>query len=126
MKKHLLLIVALMATIGLRAQAVSDTAKVVLQEPVDLYQTVAEINNDLRLHAQLSYASFAFEGVGALMFYLSTNDKNTDKQRRSYETYGAILCGAGGVLFIASYLPIWRKELKVDERGLVVSIPLSK
>ena len=126
MKKHLLLIVALMATIGLRAQAVSDTAKVVLQEPVDLYQTVAEINNDLRLHAQLSYASFAFEGVGALMFYLSTNDKNTDKQRKSYETYGAILCGAGGVLFIASYLPIWRKELKVDERGLVVSIPLSK
>ena len=126
MKKHLLLIVALIATIGLRAQAVSDTAKVVLQEPVDLYQTVAEINNDLRLHAQLSYASFAFEGVGALMFYLSTNDKNTDKQRRSYETYGAILCGAGGVLFIASYLPIWRKELKVDERGLVVSIPLSK
>ena len=126
MKKYLLTIVALIATICLRAQAVSDTTKIVLQEPtVDLVQTVADINNDLRLHAQLVTTSMALEGAGALLFYYASKEDN-DKRREAFQTYGTISCVAGGILFVCSYIPIWRKELKVDERGLVLSIPISK
>lgn len=115
-----------MVTICLRAQAVSDTTRIVLQEPTaDLYKTVADINNDLRLHAHLVAGSVALEAAGALLFFYSTQE-NDEKSAQAFQTCGTAACIAGGVLFLGSYIPLFRKELKVDERGLVVSIPLSQ
>lgn len=129
MKKLLFVFFALL-TIGIKAQSVepspSDTTSVVmLQNLANTNARVAEINNDLRLHSQLALGAFAFEGVGALLFYYASNETK-EKSQKAYQTYGAIACGVGAAMFICSYIPIFKKEVKVDERGLVVSIPIDK
>lgn len=128
MKKLLFFIFALL-TISVKAQIVepspSDTTSVMFRNLMNTNARVAEINNDLRRHSQLALGAFAFEGVGALLFYYASNENN-GKMRDAFQTYGAVSCAVGGVMFLCSYIPIWKKELTVDERGLVVRIPISK
>lgn len=131
MKKLLFVILAIVFTTGMKAQEtttpamVSDTTSVMFQNLANTNARVAEINNDLRLHSQLALGAFAFEGVGALLFYYASNE-NKEKTRNAYQTYGAVACAAGAVMFVCSYIPIFKKEVKVDERGFVLSIPIDK
>ena len=96
-----------------------------------LYSSIALTNVELnksikkiKTHAVIAGISFVLEGVGALALYDSTQPNH-----ESMATVGSILCIAGGIAFVASYIPLFSEhpdKIKCDERGLVVSIPLKK
>lgn len=127
--KKLITIALVLLTISVKAQSVepspSDTTSVMFKNLMNTNARVAEMNNDLRLHSQLAVGAFAFEGVGALLFCYASNESN-EKMRDAFRTYGAVSCAVGAAMFVCSYIPIFKKEVKVDERGLVVSIPIDR
>lgn len=94
-----------------------------------LYSSIAltnmEVNRTIKkikTHAVIAGISFALEAMGALAFYDSTQPNHENLAK-----VGTLLCAAGGVAFIISYIPLLSEHPKMiscDERGLVVSIPL--
>ena len=128
--KKLLLITLIVASFGLGAQELpeisNDSISVMFQNLKNTNEYVVDINNSLRTHTQLIAASFLFEAAGAACFYYASQDNTSNKQRQTFNGIGGFSCVVGGVMFLCSYIPIWKKELTVDERGLVVRIPISK
>jgi hypothetical protein len=134
MKKLLLFILALVSLSSVKAQDVqpTDTTSVVLLNRLQTTEShLVDINNSLRYHAQLMAGAFALEGLGAVCLLAGTGRSAEYQEKHAeelsaYRASGAVFCVLGGVMYIASYIPIWRKELKVDERGITLSIPISK
>ena len=130
--KKLLLLALVLLSISSIAQSVNDSTSVALIQNIqDTQQYVVEINNALRNHARLAVAGIACEAVGTVCLWYGNNGDYAFKDKHKTELAsirkgGAVFCIAGGVLFIASYVPLWRKELKVDERGITLAIPISK
>lgn len=107
-----------------------------------LYNSIALTNSELditikriRTHTFMVGCALLLEGAGALCYaYAANNVQYTDTQYTSHESNqakldgwakaGTVFCVAGGLVYIASYVPLLKSRLKCDERGLVVSIPL--
>ena len=107
-----------------------------------LYNSIALTNSELdltikriRTHTYMAGAAFILEGIGAACFaYAGNNTEYTSSQYTNHESNqakldgwakaGTVFCVAGGLVYIASYVPLLKSRLKCDERGLVVSIPL--
>ena len=107
-----------------------------------LYNSIALTNSELdltikriRTHAYMAGAAFILEGIGAACFaYAGNNTEYTSSHYTNHESNqakldgwakaGTVFCVAGGLVYIASYVPLLKSRLKCDERGLVVSIPL--
>jgi hypothetical protein len=140
--KKLLLIAALVlvAAFGVKAQnpnrdnpsrVPTDSVSIMLRHLANTNAEMQYINDNLRLHSQLSIGSFAFMGVSALCFYQMANLEvptshsgmvQYNKDIKSLKTIGIVTGIIGGVGFICSYIPIWTKKIKVDNRGLVINI----
>lgn len=107
-----------------------------------LYNSIALTNRELdltikrlRTHTFMVCGALFLEGVGALCYARAANNvRYTDSQHDNHEsnqenlngwsTAGTVFCVAGGLVYIASYIPLLKSRLKYDDRGLVVSIPL--
>ena len=125
MKKLLLIAALALAALTMRAQTPNgynpspvpvDSVSVMLRQLAATNAEVQYLNDCVRLHSQLALGSFVVEAVGGACLYLAS--KNGEINLRNL---GLGLCIAGGVGFLASYIPIWTKNIRLDERGLVVS-----
>ena len=126
--KKLLLIAALVlaAAFGVKAQnpnrdnpsqVPADSVSVMLRQLAATNAEVQYLNDCVRLHSQLALGSFVVEAAVGVCLYLAS--KNSETNLRNL---GLGLCIAGGVGFLASYIPIWTKNIRLDERGLVISL----
>lgn len=139
--KRLLLIAALaLAALTMRAQnpnlakskpVPSDSVSVMIRHLANTNAEVQYLNESLRLHSQIALGSFAFVGVSALCFYQMANlavpsthggMAQYNKDMKSLKTIGIATGVIGGVGFLCSYIPIWTKSVRIDERGLVISL----
>lgn len=125
MKRFLLIAALALAALTMRAQTPNgynpspvpvDSVSVMLRQLAATNAEVQYLNDCVRLHSQLALGSFVVEAVGGACLYLAS--KNGEINLRNL---GLGLCIAGGVGFLASYIPIWTKNIRLDERGLVVS-----
>lgn len=133
--KRLFIIAALMlaAAFGLKAQDPtrdnpsqypSDSVSVMLRHLADTNKEVAYMNDCLRLHSQLALGSFALEGIGAACLLLSSPVFTQGfSDMEPLAKLGVGLCVVGGVGFLCSYIPIWTNKVKMDNRGLIISLP---
>ena len=140
MKKLLLIAALALTALTMRAQnpngynpspVPSDSVSVMLRHLANTNAEVQYLNESLRLHSQIALGSFAFVGVSALCFYQMANlavpsthggMAQYDKDMKALKTIGIATGVIGGVGFLCSYLPIWTKEIKFDNRGLVISL----
>lgn len=126
MKKVLLLAALVLAAAFVKAQnpnrdnpspVPADSVSVMLRQLAATNAEVQYLNDCIRLHSQLALGSFVIEAAGGACLYLAS--KNSETNLRNL---GLGLCIAGGVGFLASYIPIWTKNIRLDERGLVISL----
>lgn len=130
MKKLVFLAALVLAALTMRAQnpvgdnlePTADSVSVMLQHLARTNAEVAYLNDNLRLHSQLALGSFALEGVGVACLLMASNA--TDANKAQSLRYLGIGFGAVGALgFLCSYIPIWTSKVRLDSRGLVVSLP---
>ena len=131
MKKLVFLAALVLAALTMRAQTPNrdnpspvpaDSVSVMLQHLARTNAEVAYLNDNLRLHSQLALGSFALEGVGVACLLMASNA--TDANKAQSLRYLGIGFGAVGALgFLCSYIPIWTSKVRLDSRGLVVSLP---
>ena len=128
MKRFLLIAALALAALTMRAQNPNrdnpspvpvDSVSVMLRHIANTNAEMQYINDNLRLHSQLALGSFALEALGGALIYLAYQN-GSGWENVGY--FGTAFCIAGGVGFLCSYIPIWSKAIKVDERGLVVSL----
>ena len=127
--KRLVIIATLIvaAAIGAKAQTPQhpvDSVSVMLRHIANTNKEVAYMNDCLRLHSQLALGSFALEGIGAACLMLSSPIfTQSFSDMEPLAKLGIGLCTIGGIGFICSYIPIWTSKIKVDNRGLIISLP---
>lgn len=134
--KRLIIIAALIiaAVFGAKAQTPTvpktetDSVSVMLRHLANTNAEVVYLNESLRLHSQLTVSSFAAAGLSAFMFYIaSTCDPpaypGAPDSGKGFRITGISLGAASAVLFVCSYIPIWTSKVKVDNRGLIISLP---
>lgn len=91
-------------------------------------------NSRVRTYATMTYTAIACEGMGALCFYLwgqqptvaynSYGQPYIPERDDTLKDIGMGFCIVGGVIYLASYIPLFGRYLTVDERGLVVRAKL--
>lgn len=93
-----------------------------------LYNSIALTNSELdltikriRTHTFMVGGALLLEGIGAMCYANAAKSKDNPA---SGSTAGTVFCVAGGLVYLASYVPLLKGRLDCDERGLVVSIPL--
>lgn len=130
MKRLVIIAVLLAVAIGIKAQTPSapqmetDSVSVMLRHLANTNAEVAYLNESLRLHSQLALGSFALEGIGvACLLFSSPNLGNGIAEMEPLAKLGLGLCVVGGIGFICSYIPIWTSKVRMDNRGLVISLP---
>lgn len=127
--KRLVIIATLIvaAAIGAKAQTPQhpvDSVSVMLRHIANTNKEVAYMNDCLRLHSQLALGSFAMEGIGAACLMLSSPIfTQSFSDMEPLAKLGVGLCVVGGIGFVCSYIPIWTSKIKVDNRGLIISLP---
>lgn len=136
MKKLLFIAALALAAVTMRAQnpnrynlspVASDSVSIMLRHLANTNAELNYINESLRLHSQLAVGSFASAGLSAFMFYLaSTCDPPTPYNHtdtgKTFRIFGYGFAAASAGLFVCSYIPIWTKNVKMDSRGLVISL----
>lgn len=148
MKRLIFLAAIALAALTMRAQNPKgynpspvpvDSVSVMLRHLANTNAEVQHINDNLRLHSQIAVGSFAMMGVSAFCFYRSTVaeapgptiyhtgpdgswvEKPTD-WRKAWKTMGIVTGAVGCVGFVCSFIPIWNKKVRLDNRGLVISL----
>lgn len=126
--KRLVIIATLIvaAAIGAKTQTPQhpvDSVSVMLRHIANTNKEVAYMNDCLRLHSQLALGSFALEGIGAACLMLSSPIfTQSFSDMEPLAKLGVGLCVVGGIGFVCSYIPIWTSKIKVDNRGLIISL----
>ena len=121
--KRLLIIAALtVAALVGRAQSEADSVSVMLRHLKDTNEEFVRVNESLKTHAALIGVGGATMLAGTLLSLQGTSELEMGQEQ------GAKLVKAGswmsvvGVAFIAaSFIPLTRKGVQLDGRGLVVS-----
>ncbi len=127
--KRLVIIATLIVAAAIVAKAQTpqtsiDSVSVMLRHIANTNKEVAYMNDCLRLHSQLALGSFALEGIGAACLMLSSPVFTQGfSDMEPLAKLGVGLCIAGGIGFVCSYIPIWTSKIKVDNRGLIISLP---
>ncbi len=129
--KKLILTVALTAmAFGAKAQTVSktetanDSISVMFRSLQNTNKELVYINDNLRLHSQITFGSFALEGIGAACLLLSSPVAMQGfSDMEPLAKLGVGFCVAGGIGFICSYIPIWTNKVHLDQRGFVIDLP---
>lgn len=127
--KRLVIIATLIvaAAIGAKAQTPQtsiDSVSVMLRHIANTNKEVAYMNDCLRLHSQLALGSFALEGIGAACLMLSSPVFTQGfSDMEPLAKLGVGLCVVGGIGFLCSYIPIWTNKVRMDNRGLIISLP---
>ena len=132
MKRLIVLaILTIVATIGLKAQTptspkmetATDSISVLFQQLERTNEEVAYLNERLRIHSQFALGSFVLEGIGvACLLSSSSNILQGFSEMDRLAQLGFDLCVIGGIGFVLSYIPIWTKKIKIDERGLIIPL----
>ena len=126
MKKLIIIAALTLAALTMRAQTPTgyntspvpaDSVSVMLRHLANTNAEVQYLNENLRLHSQLALGSFALEALGGVCLWMAYYNYT-----KGMENLGTALCIAGGIGFICSYIPIWTKDVRLDNRGLVISV----
>lgn len=133
MKRLVIIAAFTLAALTMRAQdpngynlspVPSDSVSVMLRHIANTNKEVAYMNDCLRLHSQLALGSFALEGIGAACLMLSSPVFTQGfSDMEPLAKLGVGLCVVGGIGFLCSYIPIWTNKVRMDNRGLIISLP---
>ena len=115
-------------------QTASDSLKLIYNSVALTNLELQRTNNRLRTHAWMNYGALACECIGALCFYgwsqqptvayNSHGQPYTPARDDLLQYTGIGFCVAGAVLAITSFIPLLKRNIAVDERGLVVKVKL--
>ena len=118
----------------LQLRTLSDSVEVLMKSLALTNIELRRTNSRIRTYATMTYTAIACEGLGALCFYIwglqptiaynSYGQPYVPARDDSLKDVGTAFCIVGGVIYLASYIPLFGRYLTVDERGLVVRAKL--
>ena len=121
-------------TEDLQLRTLSDSVELLMKSLALTNIELRRTNSRIRTYATMTYTAIACEGLGALCFYIwgqqptiaynSYGEPYVPARDDSLKDVGTAFCIVGGVIYLASYIPLFGRYLTVDERGLVVRAKL--
>lgn len=115
----------------LNTATLSDSVRLLMKSLALTNIELRRADSRMSTHAYMTYSAVAIEGLGALCFYAYSRQTPSIAYNSYGEPYvpardellrkiGTACCIIGGVVWIASYIPLIGPHITADERGLVV------
>lgn len=125
MKKLIIIAALVLAAASAKAQnavTIDTTTVVTMQELIKTNIELVGINDALRQHSKMAAWSAPVMMAGTAILVTHPTDK-VDNYRDNWHVFGIATVTAGALLFMASYSPLLRNKVKVNEKGVVINIP---
>lgn len=121
MKKLVILAALIFAALIMKAQAPVDSVSVMLRHLQTTNAELVRVNENLKTHAALVGVGGATMLAGTLLSLQGTSELEIGYERGAKLVKTGTWMSAVGVAFIAaSFIPLAKKGVTLDERGLVV------
>ena len=124
MKKLFILAALVLAAASSKAQntTIDTTAALTIRQLVKTNTELVGINNALRQHSKMAAWSAPIMMAGTAVLVAHPTAK-VEGYNDNWHTFGLATVTAGALLFMASYTPLLRHRISLDQRGIVIDLP---